>query len=116
MKPAPKKTKPRVVRAPKTRHLTGPGHCLRMLNVLSDYLDRGAKARLCSRIEEHLRECPECRVYVDTMRKTVVLYRSLGDDKVPAPVEKRLFKTIRLAELKKGRAGRSARPIKSSQK
>lgn len=67
--------------------------------MLSDQLDRQGRSRLCRRIEEHLRECPKCRMYVDTLRKTVVLYRSLGEESVPAAIEKRLFKTIRLAEI-----------------
>lgn len=94
----------------------GAGHCMRMLSVLSDHLDRNGKRRLCKRIEEHLKECPECRMYVDTMRKTVVLYRSLGDEKVPAPVERRLFRTIRLAEMKRGRGGRTAPGARSIRK
>lgn len=70
-----------------------------MLSVLSDRLDRRGRSRLCRRIEEHLRECPKCRMYVDTLRKTVVLYRGLGEERVPPSVEQRLFKTIRLADM-----------------
>jgi hypothetical protein len=105
--PVPVKTKPRAGKSPKPGHRAGTGHCLRMLGVFSDQLDRGAKRRLCRRIEEHLRECPECRMYVDTLKRTVVLYRSLGGVKVPADVSQRLFKTIRLAEVWKsqGKAG-----------
>ncbi len=88
------------------RHLDGPGHCQRMLSVFSDILDRGARARLCRRIEAHLRECPQCGYYVDTMRKTVVLYRSLGDEDIPGDVSRRLFKTIRIAEFQKSSAKR----------
>ncbi len=102
--PSKKKTPPR---RPKS------GHCMQMLGVFSDYLDREAKARLCRRIEEHLKECPECRLYVDTMKKTVVLYRNLGDEKVPAGVSQRLFKTIRLEEMKKG-GGRGVIKLSSS--
>jgi hypothetical protein len=98
--PLPAKARPGSKKTAKPGHLNGNGHCLRMLGVLSDYLDRREKIRLCRRVEEHLKECPECRMYVDTLKKTVVLYRSLGDEKVPGPVQKRLFKTIRLAEIK----------------
>lgn len=72
---------------------------MRMLGVFSDYLDKKARLSLCRRIEGHLRECPECRIYVDTLKRTVVLYRNLGDEKIPAAVSRRLFKTIRLAEF-----------------
>jgi predicted anti-sigma-YlaC factor YlaD len=89
---------------------------MRMLGVLSDYLDRGAKARLCRRIEEHLRECPDCRMYVDTLRKTVVLYRGLGEEKVPAGVSQRLFRTIRLAEVRKPQGDKEPRAKKSIRK
>ena len=72
-----------------------------MLNALSDFLDKGALARLCRRIQQHLEECPECRYYVDTLKKTVVIYRSLGDEDIPWDVSQRLFKKIHLTEFKK---------------
>ena len=60
---------------------------------LADFLDEDAVAELCREIEAHMKHCPNCRVYVDTIRKTVVLYQA--DDRsrtvqVPVRVNARL--------------------------
>lgn len=104
MKPVAKGSKARLSGSIKTKRLAGRGHCLRMLAVLSDYLDRKARKCICQQVERHLKECPDCRLYLDTMRKTVVLYRSLGDEKVPPDVTQRLFRTIRLEETRSRKA------------
>jgi hypothetical protein len=36
-------------------------------------------------------------MYLDTMKKTITLYRSLESEPLPKATEKRLFATIRLA-------------------
>jgi len=90
--------KPAAKKAAISKYRSHPalGHCQRMLSVFSDYLDRKSKNRICRKVEQHLRDCPDCRLYVDTLKKTVVLYRSLGREPVPQEVQKRLFATIRL--------------------
>lgn len=93
---APRKKALKKTAIPKAESHPSLGHCQRMLSLFSDYLDHQAKNRLCRRIEAHLRSCPDCRLYVDTLKRTVVLYRSLGREPVPDEVQKRLFATIRL--------------------
>jgi predicted anti-sigma-YlaC factor YlaD len=55
------------------------------LEQLSDYLDEDARAELCKAIEEHLHTCRECSFYVDTVKKTIVLYQA--DHKVEVPAK-----------------------------
>ncbi len=57
--------------------------CTEVLEQLADYLDEGARAELCKAIEEHLHTCRECSFYVDTVKKTIVLYQA--DHKVEVP-------------------------------
>jgi predicted anti-sigma-YlaC factor YlaD len=75
---------------------TGSHHCRRMVSVFSDYLDRDMRESVCRKVDEHLKDCPECKVYLDTLNRTITLYRDLGDVAVPGPVQRRLFATIRL--------------------
>jgi anti-sigma factor RsiW len=70
--------------------------CREMLGALSDYIDGELEERLCAQIEAHMRDCPDCQVMVDTLRKTVVLYRTHGRVEVPADVQSRLYTVLDL--------------------
>ena len=58
--------------------------CNEVLEKLADYLDQEAREELCTAIESHLTQCRNCRVEVDTVRKTIVLYQE--DRRVQTPV------------------------------
>ena len=65
--------------------------CQALLEQLSDYIDGELEESLCAELEEHLAGCHDCRVLVDTTRKTVVLYRRHNQaSELPAEVAKRL--------------------------
>jgi predicted anti-sigma-YlaC factor YlaD len=64
--------------------------CNEVLEQLADYLDPDARAELCRAIEEHLTHCRDCRVEVDTVRRTIVLYQADREVQIPAPVMSRL--------------------------
>lgn len=87
----------------------GPHHCRRMAAMFSDYLDRDLREAICRKVDEHLKQCPDCRLYLDTLNRTITLYRGLGGVRVPRNVESRLFATIRLAAAKKKRPKRPTR-------
>ena len=70
--------------------------CQHLLDHLSDYVDGELSQTVCEQIERHLAGCPNCRVVVDTLCKTVMLYQSHGSDPIPANVEERLYKVLRL--------------------
>lgn len=63
---------------------------------LSDYIDDELAARLCAEIEAHLAECQNCRVMVDTLRKTIYLYREQPPAEMPSDVKERLYKVLDL--------------------
>jgi len=73
--------------------------CGEMLGALSDYIDGELEARLCAEIEAHMRDCPDCQIMVDTLRKTVVLYRQHGHVEVPDDVRSRLYAVLDLETL-----------------
>jgi anti-sigma factor RsiW len=73
-------------------------HCKEILAQLSDYIDSELATCLCAEIEAHLDSCPDCQVMVDTLRKTVTLYRQCPPDELPADVRARLHKVLRLEE------------------
>ena len=68
------------------------GGCRSLLGSLSDYIDGDLQAELCAQIEEHMRGCENCRIVVDTLRKTVELYEACNQaDELPPAVRERLF-------------------------
>ncbi len=70
--------------------------CREMLGALSDYIDDELEERLCAKIEAHLRDCPDCQVMVDTLNKTIVLYRTRGQSDLPHDVHTRLYAVLNL--------------------
>ncbi len=52
---------------------------------------------LCQEVGEMMEECPECRVYYDTMQRSVKLYRTVEDEQsLPEEVSERLFRCLKL--------------------
>jgi anti-sigma factor RsiW len=70
--------------------------CRELLGHLSDYIDGELEAAICAQLEAHLAECPDCRVMVDTLRKTIILYRSQPHAELPLDVRDRLYHVLKL--------------------
>lgn len=49
--------------------------CEELLRVLNDYVDGDVDPAVCSGFEEHLAGCNPCKIVVDTIRRTITLYR-----------------------------------------
>ena len=74
--------------------------CHHLLGALSDYLDGALEASLCSELEHHLQGCENCRVVVDTLKKTISLYQTTAaQSTVPVEVRQRLYQRLDLQEF-----------------
>jgi predicted anti-sigma-YlaC factor YlaD len=73
--------------------------CRHMLGDLSAYLDGEASDELCAEIESHMSGCEDCRVVIDTLRKTVLLYRDLPRPEVPDATRLRLYQALKLEDF-----------------
>jgi len=67
-----------------------------MLGSLSDYIDGELEAELCAEIEQHVSECVNCRIVVDTLKRTVTLYHDHGHEPLPEDVKLRLLAALDL--------------------
>ena len=76
-------------------------NCKSLLGSLSDYVDGTAQEELCRELERHLADCEDCRIVVDTLKKTVYLYHANKDTDVPVDVRERLFKRLNLEDYLK---------------
>ena len=52
--------------------------CEDMIRYLSDYVDNDLDADLTKAAQEHLATCQNCRVVLDSTRKTILLYKEQG--------------------------------------
>jgi predicted anti-sigma-YlaC factor YlaD len=76
-----------------------PHDCRHLLGDLSDYLDGQASIQLCAEIERHLDDCANCRVVIDTLRRTVKLYRDLPGPALPHGARERLYHALDLGQF-----------------
>lgn len=79
-----------------------PNHedCRHLLGALSDYLDGDLQEELCAELERHLQECENCRIVVDTLRRTIYLYRVTAEPgEIPQEVRQRLYHRLNLDEF-----------------
>ncbi len=81
-----------------TEHQHSP-HCQQLLGSLSEYIDGELPVELCMELEQHMKECENCRVVVNTLRKTVELYQeTAASSDLPGPVRERLFYKLHLED------------------
>jgi anti-sigma factor RsiW len=77
--------------------------CEGLLGSLSDYVDGELGAELCREIEKHIADCENCRIVVNTTRKTIDLVHAsnAAQTGLPDEVRSRLFKRLNLDDYLK---------------
>jgi anti-sigma factor (TIGR02949 family) len=74
--------------------------CRNLLASLSEYVDGELGEELCAEIERHMAGCENCQIVVDTLRKTIYLYKAASSQpEIPPDVRKRLFLRLDLDEF-----------------
>lgn len=67
-----------------------------------NFIDGELDEATCQELKRHITACPRCRVYVDTLRKTIVLYKDKETPKkLSTSTRKRLYASIPLKLKKK---------------
>jgi anti-sigma factor (TIGR02949 family) len=71
--------------------------CRHLLSSLSEYIDGTLDETLCAEIELHMSGCEDCRIVVDSLRKTISLYQTnASQTDVPVGLRERLFHRLDL--------------------
>ncbi|GMV49845.1 hypothetical protein FBQ96_07000 [Nitrospirales bacterium NOB] len=60
-------------RKPTPHQHHGKRNCVKILQRLSAYLDDELSGDVCNEIRAHLGDCPNCEVFLDSLRQTVRL-------------------------------------------
>jgi len=77
-------------------------HCHGLAATISEYIDGELSPELCLALEQHLSECPNCTIVVNTMRKTIELYRQPEPEtELPAAVKSRLYQRLQIEDYLK---------------
>jgi anti-sigma factor RsiW len=66
------------------------GKCKELVGELVDYVDGELDPELCKRLEAHLASCDNCRLMVDTLKKTVQLCREGTCEDLPEDLQAKL--------------------------
>jgi anti-sigma factor (TIGR02949 family) len=77
-------------------------NCESLLGSLSEYIDGGLSPELCQEIEKHLAGCENCRVVLNTTKRTIDLVQAPAEKPdLPDEVRERLFKRLHLDDYLK---------------
>ncbi len=68
--------------------------CNQFLNELSEYLDDEARGAVRDELEQHVSECPNCWVIVDTTKKTIAIYKGMEAEPIPDALRGRLMDAL----------------------
>ena len=71
--------------------------CEKIRRLLSEYLDDELRGAILEEVRIHLERCPDCELEVDSIKKTIRLYREASCDDVPVDVRIRLQDVIKRA-------------------
>ena len=79
-----------------SEHVHTP-QCKQLLGNLSEFIDGELQAEFCAELEQHLEGCDNCRIVVNTLRKTIELYKQTNEPvELPYAVRDRLYSKLNL--------------------
>ena len=72
-------------------------NCQELLGSLSSYIDGDLSPELCQELEKHLAGCDDCRVVLNTTKRTIdLVHTPIEKPDLPEDVRERLFKRLNL--------------------
>lgn len=71
-------------------------NCEEIFESLSELIDEELAEAKCQEIRVHLQGCDNCQVVVDTLRRTVTLYREVPAPRLPEETRLKLHAVIRV--------------------
>jgi predicted anti-sigma-YlaC factor YlaD len=81
---------------PDESHIARFGAHPEVLDQLCETLGEDTGSPACDALRAHLEKCPGCRAYVDSLMKTIGLYRVADDARAPDHLKDRLYRAMSL--------------------
>ena len=76
--------------------MSGKLSCREILAKLSEYIDEELDPSICDEIEGHMSDCAPCINFLNTLKKTVKLYNTAGQQvEIPDKVHGELHQFLR---------------------
>jgi predicted anti-sigma-YlaC factor YlaD len=73
--------------------------CKGVYHYICENLDADVNSPKCREIKRHLDSCPDCSAYLDSLKKTILLYKRQSGPSVPMQTHRHLHKAIQIAML-----------------
>lgn len=77
--------------------------CHDVLGHICEELDTRMNSAKCRALKRHLETCPNCTAYLDSLRKTITLYSTSPNPRLPGKVRNELFAVLKLEHTHTGR-------------
>jgi predicted anti-sigma-YlaC factor YlaD len=68
--------------------------CSDVFKHICDKLDKDLNSTECRAIKKHLDDCPDCTVYMNSLKKTIELYRAYPEPRLTKSRRNRLLSVI----------------------
>jgi anti-sigma factor RsiW len=68
--------------------------CKDFLRELSEFLDDATDPQTRKELEQHITQCPNCWVILDTTKKTIQVYKGMEAQPLPEAVHDRLMNAL----------------------
>ena len=68
--------------------------CKDFLNELNEFLDESVEPEIRHKLQEHVNECPNCWVVLDTTKRTIQVYRGQEPQPIPPDIHARLMDAL----------------------
>jgi len=69
--------------------------CKKHFKRISEYLDGELDDRASRDIEESLEKCPECLECLNSLKKSIRLFKEAGEEEMPPEIKERLRSNLR---------------------
>lgn len=79
--------------------------CKDFLRELTDYLDSSLDPDTKQELDQHVQDCPNCWVVLDTTQRTLKIYKGCEPQAVPAALENKLLVALQQKMAEKKRSG-----------
>jgi predicted anti-sigma-YlaC factor YlaD len=76
----------------KKKHVT----CKEVFNYICENLDEKINSPQCREIRRHLDSCPNCVAYLDSLKKTIRLYRAYPQPRFAGKARKKLHAQLKV--------------------
>ncbi len=70
--------------------------CLDVAKHVCGDLDEHINSPECKAIKKHLQSCPNCTAYLDSLKKTVLIYQHIPNPRFPKRSRKKLFAKLKI--------------------